>query len=149
MNTRRKRIIKTLMLGLVITAVFTVGMYFSEYREHAFKIIILGISLSVILSKGYLLPFSFMKTEGTVTEIRVEAYKKFSHGGRPTGAYTAGMNKGSTIKTQRKYEVITYITTDKGKEIIKTFPYDGTNYGMAEGARIRFSPLDEYPEFIK
>ena len=119
MNTKLKSIIKKLIIGIIITTAFTVGCYFSDYSVHSAKVALLGTALSIIVSKAYILPFSFQKITGTVTEIRVEAYKKYKNNARPTGAVAVGAHKASVIRHQIKYEVITYITTDKGKEIVK------------------------------
>ncbi len=148
MNNKLKSILKKLIIGIVITAVFTAGCYFSDYSDHGTKVVLLGTVLSIIVSKAYLMPFAFRKITGTVTYINVEAYKKYKNNARPTGAVAAGVHKGSVIRHQIKYEVITHITTDNGKEIVKTFPYDGSNYGIAPGAKIRFTHLDDYPEFV-
>lgn len=141
MNKRADKIIASLILGLTVTFMIALTSEILKHSEHVVNIALFGAIISVIASKAYLLPFSFRKIRGIITDIDVE-----------TGKNTKSPNmKGVNLQNhgmRYKKDIVITLETEEGRSITKSFPFNGITERLRKGERISFTIFDDCPKVL-
>lgn len=145
----KNNILKKLFIGLLLTFLISAAMLIYGYAEETLFVLIIGIILSVVFSKGYLLFLSSKRTVGVVTDIDVKVFMKRAKSA--TDKMTSPIIDEKNPAHGAHYErmIILSIKTAKGKIKEKAFHYDDITESIKIGDRIAFSIFDKYPTIVK
>lgn len=141
-------ITKRFLLCLAITALITLGISFSEYSEFSLYIALIGLALSIIISKAWMLIFASKKTVGVISDIDIKIFLKRSKTG--TDKMTSPIiDEKNPAHGAHYYKVIVLsVKTEKGTTKEKFFDYDKNTENLKIGDKIEFSYFDKYPKVL-
>lgn len=135
MNESVRDIIKKIITGLVITLIAVIPMHIYYDGIYTLPLVLIGIAVTAVASRAYLLPFAFMKIEGIVKKSRVKTFRDVKLGSRRRGV--------------SQLRVVVTVKTVQGRWFRKSFEFKSEADNLPVGTRIRFTILDERPVIIK
>ncbi len=144
-----KGIIRKLIIGFVLTLIVCIAFYFYYGNAYTIYLLLIGTIVSIIFSKVYLLPFAFMKIEGTVTKSKVKTYYDRKLTSSATGRAAGSSRTAIGYSYSSRLKVVVSIRTIQGRWFRKAFDFESEEDNLPVGTKIRFTIFDNRPEILK